>query len=95
HCISTTKANITKMEPLQRNTSEMERQNSTQQRHLALLAYAIYQKAKHVSLSVCISTGSEHARQTRGCGFRRKILEAKLAICHCRIQEMENFIATE
>ncbi|PSN49477.1 hypothetical protein C0J52_12168 [Blattella germanica] len=42
-CVLQTKADVTEMEQIQRHPSEMERQNSTQQRDLALLAYAVKQ----------------------------------------------------
>jgi len=36
-----TETDVTEMEPVQRNSTEMERQNPTKQRDLALLAHAV------------------------------------------------------
>jgi len=64
------------MEPVQRNPTEMEGQDPTEQRDLAMLAHAVYQEAEYSGVPVCISAGCEHARQTGGSGTGRKILEA-------------------
>lgn len=63
-----TKINVSKMESVQRNSTEMEGQNSTEQRHLAVLAHAIHQEAEHTGVPVRFSAGREHARQARGSG---------------------------
>lgn len=64
------------MEPVQRNPTEMERQDTTEQRDLEMLAYAVHQEAEYSGVPVCVSAGCEHARQAGGSGIGRKILEA-------------------
>ena len=41
HCLQT-EADLTKMEPFSWYETSVERQNSTQQRYMALLAHAVY-----------------------------------------------------